>query len=122
MRHGNRWIQNKMANKATGPNEASMKFSVGCNVACGHALQLAIVIGSTATNISLLLICGIDIVLNLRSCFKIVRLYRRQTHRKTEEIQDQLQALAITETFELMLPVIYCIILIKYVIFYLCSD
>jgi hypothetical protein len=112
MRHGNRWIQNKMANKARGPNVQSMKFSVGCNVACGHALQLAIVIGSTATDTSLVLICIIDILLNLWSCFEIVKLHQRQTHPETREIQDHLQALAIKETFELMLPVIYCIILV----------
>ena len=111
MRYLNSVIQHKMANKARGANESSAKLSVSSNVACSHALQLAIVIGSSATNFTSYVICGIDIILNLVSCLKIVILHKRNGENACFMIKDRLQALVIKETLELMLPISYCLIL-----------
>ena len=112
MRYINGLVQHKMANKARGENEASAKFSISSNVACSHALQLAIVIGSSATNSTSIVICGIDVLLNLVSCLKIVFLHKRKKDNFDHEFKTRLQALVIKETLELMLPISYCLILI----------
>ena len=63
VRYGSNLIQHKMADKAKGPIESASRFSVSCNVACNHALYLAIYIGSIATDLTACLICGIDVLL-----------------------------------------------------------
>ena len=111
MRYLNRLIQHKAANKARGENEESAKFSVSCNVACSHALQLAIVIGSSATNLTSYVICGIDILLNLFACLNIVILHKKKNNNSTQDLKTRLQGLVVKETLELILPISYCIIL-----------
>ena len=112
MRYINSLIQHKMASKARGENETSAKFSISSNVACSHALQLAIVIGSSATNSTSIVICAIDVLLNLASCLKIVFLHKRKKDNADHEFITRLQALVIKETLELMLPISYCLVLI----------
>ena len=80
-------------------------------MACSHALQLAIVIGSSATNLTSYVICGIDILLNLFACFKIVILHKKKNNNSTQDIKTRLQGLVVKETLELILPISYCIIL-----------
>ena len=62
-RHVSGFVQSKIADKAKGENDKGVKFAVNCNVACTHALYLAIIIGSTASNLTSMLICAIDVIL-----------------------------------------------------------
>ena len=109
MKYGNNWIQTKIVENSKGDNSSSAKFSVNCNVACTHALYLAIVIGSTATNLTSLVVCGLDAFLGILLCIKI---YRQCKNPKTlsEDLRKCIEALVTKETLELLLPVSYCII------------
>lgn len=109
LRYGNSWVQHKIADKAKGSIESANRFAVNCYVACTHALYLSIIIGSKATDITSYLICGIDVILNMKLCYKIVRIYKRHGKILHAEIQNDLQTLVMKETLELLLPILYCI-------------
>ena len=110
-RHASGFVQSKIADKAKGENDKGVKFAVNCNVACTHALYLAIIIGSTASNLTSILICAIDVILNIRLCVNIVKIHKQRKILGSSKIQDSLQTLVMKEVLELMLPIIYCIIL-----------
>ena len=111
MKYGNNWIQSKIVENCKGENIASAKFSVNCNVACTHALYLALVIGSTATNLTSFVICGLDALLGVLLCFKIHRK-SRNSGTSTVDLQKQIDALVTKEALEILLPFLYCIIFV----------
>ena len=111
MKYGNNWIQSKIVENCRGENSASAKFSVNCNVACTHALYLALVIGSTATNLTSFVICGLDALLGVLLCFKIYRK-SRNSEISTVDLQKQIDALVTKEALEILLPFLYCIIFV----------
>ena len=110
MRYG--WVQLllKIGNKARGENELSARFATGCRVACIHALFLAIVIGSTATFATTCLICLIDTMLSVRSCFSIQKLNRNTEIESQIKIENTLQTFVMKETLEILIPLTYCAI------------
>ena len=74
-----------------------------------HGLCLVVIIGSFATTVTACLISAIDTGLSLKSCFEIVNLHRKYGHQAAETIQQKVQGLVMKETFELLLPIIYCL-------------
>ena len=111
LRYGSGKILHKITTNARGENELSSQFAVNCKVTCNHALYLAIIVGSTATNLTAISICVIDAVINLRSCFTIIKLHRRHEDQMSYKFKSKLQALVMKETLELLLPITYCVIL-----------
>lgn len=109
MKYGNNLIQLKIVENCRGENITSAKFSVNCNVACTHALYLALVIGSTATNVTSFVICGLDALLGILLCFKIYREWKK-SETLSEDFRKRMEALVTKETLEILLPVLYCII------------
>ena len=109
MKYVNNRIQLKIVSNCEGQNSATAKFSVNCNVACTHALYLAFVIGSTATNLTSFVICGLDALLGVLLCFKLYRQYKR-SETVSEDFQKGIEALVTKEALEILLPVLYCII------------
>ena len=109
MKYGNNWIQLKIVANCEGENSASAKFSVNCNVACTHALYLALVIGSTATNLTSFVVCGLDALLGAVMCIKLYYQFKK-SESLSEDFQRSIEALVTKEALEILLPVLYCII------------
>ena len=109
IKYVNNRIQLKIVDFCAGENTSSAKFSVNCNVACTHALYLALVIGSNATNLTSFVICGLDAMLGILLCFKIYRQCKR-SETMSQDVHRRTEALVTKEALEIMLPVLYCII------------
>lgn len=95
--------------KARGENASSSQVSMGCKIACNHALCLSLIIGGGATEATSAVLYLIDALLNLYSCYNIVKL-----HRKNEDVSKvmlSVQALIIKEILQILIPLSYSLIL-----------
>jgi hypothetical protein len=112
LRYGCGNMQHKVTERARGENELSARVATSCKVACTHSLYLAIIIGSSATDITACLICGMDSIVILKSCFDLVRMQRKHGFLYVQEkFKNNVQDLVIKETLELLLPLTYCLVL-----------
>jgi hypothetical protein len=99
-----------MEEKARGTNTWSARIWTSINVACCHGINLAFVITKISMTTSFL-IAGIDTVLNLKLCYKIVKQYRNYGNVMTKEIKNKLETFVIKETLELIIPITYCLMI-----------
>ena len=111
IKYGSSKVLMSMTEKARGQNKSSARFAAICKVSFAHALSLAIIVGSSATFMTAFLISCTDVALSIKSCFGILRLYKLHGYHTGERIDKMVQGLVMKDTFELLLPIIYCMIL-----------
>ena len=102
-------ITQKITFKAQGENASSAQVATGCKIACNHALCLSLIIGSAATEVTSAVFYVIDVLLNLYSCYCIVKLHRK--NEEVSKIKISVQALMIKESLQILIPLSYSLIL-----------
>ena len=110
LRYGSGRLLHKVVTKTKGENEVSAGLNVVCKISCNHALCLALVIGSSATDLTAYLICAIDFALHLKSCIAIVKMSKKLGSNKHPNLRLNVQQLVMKETLEILLPLTYCIV------------
>ena len=80
------WMLMKLVSKALGQhNNASARLSCNHYMESRHALFLAIMLGSVATPASTFIILGLDFVINIYLCLKIVHKLRYSKEENAKE-------------------------------------
>ena len=108
VREVHQWIMIKLSQKASGCNSWTVDCSTGFLVKTMYAQYLAVILGSVATNETSALILGIDFLLNIYQCLKIVYLEEENRTGSSEQIA-AIQELVLSEHVEFVLPITYFI-------------
>ena len=99
--------------RAAGDEDLEVKASMSILTNVCFSLFIAISIGSVATQISTYCILGIDFMLNVVSCFKIIRLHRKISALPSDSDilkdlhREEILLLALVEIVELLVPISY---------------
>lgn len=109
VREVNLRVQTKIAFKASGCQDSSVKITCIHNVNTRHSLFLAIVMGSTTSLLTSVVIIGIDFAINIFFYLQLVWLKRKYFYNdsRMQEAAMILLMLVIVETEEFMLPFTY---------------
>ena len=73
-----------------------------------HALFLVLIVGSKATPATAYLIEGLDFVLHLLLCIKVIRFHQAAGPIENAKKEETHKALVLAETVELLFPLAYC--------------
>ena len=111
VREFNSWAVTTMACKATHGDITAANIAVNQAIGTQHSLFLAICVGSIATNATCAITIGIDFLINLWICTKIIRA-RRKGSIPTEKEIELLQSLVINEMIEVVVPLAYLLCLV----------
>jgi hypothetical protein len=71
-----------------------------------HALFLSVVAGGSGTNLTMYMLFGIDVIINLLFTLQIIYFKRNGS---TKEMTKTIQILLLTETVEISAPIIYSV-------------
>ena len=87
---------------------ASVQFAMNLYNEYVHALFLVLIIGSKATPATCYLTEGLDFVLHLRLCIKVIRFHQAAGPMENAKKEETLKGLVLSETVELLVPLVYC--------------
>lgn len=109
VREMNVWIITKLVSKATNGDLPGVRLVLIQTNSTGHALMLAITIGSIATTTSAAVIIAEDFVINLLICLKIVyiKMYKNEDPETMAELVRNIHELVIGEVVNFVVPSCY---------------
>ena len=108
-RETNAWVLTKIIHKISGFDDISTDIIATHFAAARHALFIALVIGSLATNETSYFLLGTDFIANVYLCFRIIYLNNKMTVKHKIEKMETIQTLIVNETVESLMPIAYCI-------------
>ena len=107
-RQFNLFIHSKLLKRYSGVDNKMAAILIKISVGIGYSLFIAISLAS-ATQMTVFSILGVDFILNLYLCFKILKIQRKVsgTVDTDVEVQGNVQDLVINETIEVLIPLAY---------------
>ena len=113
VRELNSWIVLKLHAGSADGDFDSTKIYLTIDIGVHHANFLALTVGNTATVASTSVIIGVDIVINICLCLKILYLkHKNETLESKEKIVELIQELVINEWIEVTVPIGYLLCLL----------
>ena len=122
VRQGNTLLLHKILHKLGDLEDVESKTVTNIHVNVGHAMYIAVQLGTSASQPTAYCILGVEFLINIWTTFKIVRLHQKITpiqntmRKRIEErmINEQL-TLTLVELIEVLVPLAYiCVTLIAY--------
>ena len=114
VREFNVWLTMKIQTQSANGDIDSTRIYFTTEFGISHANFLAITVGNTATLASSLVIIGIEFLINIFTCLRIIYFKNKEeTSETNEKIIELIQLLIITEWIEIIVPIgsLLCIIL-----------
>lgn len=112
IRYINLQVYKKLTEKYAGKNNKMATIRYNISVGIEYSMFVAIML-SSATEITLFIILGVEFLLNIRLCVNILRLQRKiRTHFLWKEswkgdIQNKIENLVLNELIEVLVPLAY---------------
>ena len=112
LRYFNLYVYQRFVEKYAGKDNKMALIRANISVGIGYSLFVAIQLAS-ATEITLFLILGVEFLLNIHKCYKILRLHRKirtnylEKGALIDEIQNNIRDLVLNETIEVLVPLAY---------------
>ena len=98
----------KFGYKAAGGKFASVEFAMNIMNEYMHAFFLVLIVGSKATPATTFLMEGLDFLIHLQMCIKVIRFHQAGGPMGNAKKEEILMALVLAETVELLVPLAYC--------------
>ena len=122
LREINFQILNKVLIYMPGVDDEDMRSVIVIGLNTYHAIYVAVKLGHTATQMTSYSILAIDFILNIYSCYRIIRLHRSispgnllQSILTAKKKEDYLRRLILIEMLEVLVPITYVVtVLIAY--------
>ena len=122
LREINFQILNKVLIYMPGVEDEDMRSVIVIGLNTYHAIYVAVKLGHTATQMTSYSILAIDFILNIYSCYRIIRLHRSispgsllQSILTAKKKEDYLRRLILIEMLEVLVPITYVVtVLIAY--------
>ena len=111
VREAHCWIASKMVPKGADGDQCGSSICLNYMSNVVYAIQLCIVLGSIATDITSWVLIGVDYSINIYLCLKIVWLKRKENSTLIQKQIDILQQLICCELVEFLVPFTFVLIL-----------
>ena len=110
-REFNVWILSKVSYKASDAKDSSISISCSHNVNTKHCVFLCVMLGTVATDATSWIILGIDFMINICICLKIIWIRKKNCYdeKKENEMVSSLITLVMNELVEVVVPSTYLI-------------
>jgi len=112
LRHFNLQVYRKLVNRYTGRSNKMAMIRIEIYVGIEYSLFVAIKL-ATASEITLFLILGVEFLLNIHKCYRILQLKRKirvnfvDKWRLHDKIHDNIRDLILCEMIEFLVPLAY---------------
>ena len=90
-------------------NNPSVRFSSMHTIGARYAFFHTMIIATMANDTTSYTIVGVDFVINLILCFRIIKRHIKNNYQVDEKQMDYVQELVLNETIECVVPIGYCV-------------
>ena len=112
------WVLGMLRMQSTGTENREAKVLTDIEVNCNYSLFVAIILGTVATEVTSYCILFLEFILNLYSCYKIIKLGKKidSSNSENDELQrnrnDTFEDLIMVEVLEVLVPLAYALSII----------
>ena len=112
------WVLGMLRKQSAGTENREAKVLTDIEVNCNYSLFVAIILGTVATEVTSYCILFLEFILNLYSCYKIIKLGKKidSSNSENDELQrnrnDTFEDLIMVEVLEVLVPLAYALSII----------